>query len=184
MSVELVQGANTVLPTDPGPMTLVFRWRLLDARGPATEPVAAAIVCGPDGQALTPDHLVFFNELAAPSGAVRYEADDDAERIEIDLAAVPPEVASVVFLVYVNPDPRRPGSMTAVRSLSLAVVGPRGTEVARFAAGRTDDPGIHALILGEVYRNRDWWKFRAVGQGFARGVDDVVRAYGLRPRTP
>lgn len=184
MSLELVQGANTVLPTTPGPLTLAFRWRLLDGRGPATEPVAAAIVCGPDGQALSPDHLVFFNELIEPTGAVRYVPEDERERIEIDLAAVPPEVASIVFLVYVNPDPRRPGSMAAIRALSIAAVDARGVEVARFGLPRLDDPGISALILGEVYRHDSWWKFRAVGQGFAGGIADVVRTFGLRSRTP
>lgn len=184
MSVELVQGANTVLPTTHGPLSLAFRWRLLDGRGPATEPVAAAIVCGSDGQALSPDHLVFFNELAEPSGTVRYVPGDERERIEIDLAAVPPEVATVVFLVYVNPDPRRPGSMAALRALSIAAVDANGVEAARFGIGRLSDPGISALILAELYRHNAWWKLRAVGQGFSGGIADVVRTYGLHARIP
>jgi tellurium resistance protein TerD len=184
VSVVLTPGANTVLPREAGAMTLAFSWRVLGGRGPLTEPVAAAIVCGADGHALSPDHVVFFNELTSPSGAVRYVPKDETERIEVDLAAVPSEVDRVVFLVYINPDPRRPGSMVALRGLAVAVVGPTGTEVARFALAQVDDPAITALLLAELYRHNGWWKVRAIGQGFAGGIADVARAYGLRIRTP
>lgn len=182
MSTSLVRGANIVLPRDPGALVLGFSWQLLSGRGPSTEPVAAAIVCGADGRALSADHLIFFNELTVPPGAVRYVPDDERERIEVDLAAVPAEVDRVVFLTYVNPDPRHPGSLTALRRLSVGVISPRGTEVARFTPDRVDDPSITALILGELYRRDGWWKFRAVGQGFTGGIADVTRAYGLSIR--
>ena len=184
MSVVLTPGANTVLPRDPGPVTLAFSWQVLGGRGPLTEPVAAAIVCGADGHALSPDHVVFFNELTVPPGAVRYVPKDEMERIEVDLAAVPDDVDRVVFLTYVNPDPRRPGSLAALRGLAIAVVGPTGVEIARFTLRQVDDPGITALLLAELYRHNGWWKVRAIGQGFAGGIGDVTRAYGLRIRTP
>lgn len=184
MSVVLTPGANTVLPRDPGPVTMAFTWRVLGGRGPLTEPVAAAIVCGPDGHALSPDHLIFFNELTVPPGAVRYVPKDEMERIEVDLAAVPADVDRIVFLTYVNPDPRRPGSLVALRGLSIAVVGPTGVEVAQFPLDQVDDPRITALLLAELYRHNGWWKVRAVGQGFAGGIADVTRAYGLRVHTP
>lgn len=179
MSSALVRGANTVLPKDAGPLALAFSWRVLGGRGPLTEPVAAAIVCGSDGQALSPDHVVFFNELTVPPGAVRYVPEQEQERIEVDLAAVPADVGRVVFLTYVNPDPRHPGSLAALRGLSVTVIGPRGPEVARFTLEKIDDPAITALILGELYRHDGWWKFRAVGQGFAGGIAAVTRTYGL-----
>lgn len=180
MTADLVRGANTVLPRDAGTITLAFTWRVLGGRGPLTEPVAAAIVCGADGHALSPDHFIFFNELTVPPGAVRYVPEQEQERIEVDLTAVPADVGRVVFLVYVNPDPRRPGSLAALRGLAVAVVDPRGAQVARFTLDQVEDPQITALILGELYRHDAWWKFRAVGQGFAGGIAAVTQTYGLR----
>lgn len=36
-----------------------------------------------------------------------------------------------------------------------------------------------ALILGEVYRRAEEWKFRAVGQGFAGGLGPLALYYGV-----
>jgi uncharacterized protein (TIGR00266 family) len=36
-----------------------------------------------------------------------------------------------------------------------------------------------ALILGEVYRRKQQWKFRAVGQGFAGGLGPLARNFGV-----
>jgi tellurium resistance protein TerD len=36
-----------------------------------------------------------------------------------------------------------------------------------------------AMIFGELYRNNDEWKFKAIGQGYAGGLAAVARDYGV-----
>jgi hypothetical protein len=36
-----------------------------------------------------------------------------------------------------------------------------------------------ALIVGELYRRNNEWKFRAVGQGFVGGLGPLARQYGV-----
>jgi tellurium resistance protein TerD len=36
-----------------------------------------------------------------------------------------------------------------------------------------------AMIFGEIYRNNDEWKFKAVGQGYAGGLDALCKQFGI-----
>jgi TerD domain len=52
-----------------------------------------------------------------------------------------------------------------------------GAETARFdATGATSEK---ALLLGELYRRNDAWKFRAVGQGYASGLAGLATDFGI-----
>ncbi|WP_285440343.1 TerD family protein [Streptomyces sp. Caat 7-52] len=45
------------------------------------------------------------------------------------------------------------------------------------------DPGIRAMVVAELYRHtaggQPVWKLRAVGQGWADGLDGLARAHGV-----
>ncbi|MET9678697.1 TerD family protein [Streptomyces coeruleorubidus] len=47
----------------------------------------------------------------------------------------------------------------------------------------TADPDIRAMVVAELYRHtvdgRPAWKLRALGQGWADGLDGLARAYGV-----
>ena len=36
-----------------------------------------------------------------------------------------------------------------------------------------------AVVIGEIYRHNGDWKFNAIGQGFAGGLQALCRNYGL-----
>ncbi|WP_162004536.1 TerD family protein, partial [Yersinia pestis] len=40
-------------------------------------------------------------------------------------------------------------------------------------------PPPPAMIFGELYRNNDEWKFKAVGQGFAGGLSALASQHGV-----
>jgi tellurium resistance protein TerD len=43
-------------------------------------------------------------------------------------------------------------------------------------------PALHdetALAMGEVYRHDGGWKFKVVGQGYAKGIAGIASDYGL-----
>jgi len=53
-----------------------------------------------------------------------------------------------------------------------------GTEIARYDL--TEDASTEtAMIFGEVYRHGSEWKFRAVGQGYASGLQGIAQDYGV-----
>lgn len=53
-----------------------------------------------------------------------------------------------------------------------------GTEIARYDL--SEDASVEtAMVFGEIYRNGEEWKFRAVGQGFAGGLGPLASSYGV-----
>jgi tellurium resistance protein TerD len=145
--------------------------------------VTAAILCDSRGKALSDQHFVFFNQLAAPELSVQQleqALGEDDDQIEIHLDAVPPAVERIVAVLYVNDSPgarRTLGQLKGctVRVLNLA----DNAELVRsadLAPGLTSET---ALALGEVYRHQGGWKFRVLGDGYANGVADVLADYGL-----
>jgi tellurium resistance protein TerD len=137
-------------------------------------------MCGEDGRALSDDHLVFFNHIASPEGSIAFAGLEDQEQIDVHLSGVPESVQKIVVLVYVDPDVRGPGTFTAVRKIYLRVADNRDRELVRFEVPRDNVDKINVMILGELYRHATGWKFRAVGQGYEKGLAAVAADFKLR----
>lgn len=174
---SLVPGANAALTMENPGLTSVMvglGWSVIPSRGPQAELVPAAIVCDSSGRAISDDHLVFFNQIASPDGAVAFVGGEDQEQIDVNFELVPPEVAKIAFIVYVDPDVRGPGTFGSVRRAHIRVADAKDRELVRFdiPAGAKDN--INAMMFGELYRHGGGWKFRALGQGYATGLQGVA----------
>lgn len=176
---------------DPGltGVMVAMGWTVEQASGPQAEPVPLAIVCGDDGRALTPEHLVFFNQLTTASPGVAFALPDsggngagdaaDAEQVDVDFSQVPPDVARIAFVTYIDPEVRGAGSFAQVSGLHLRVVRPDGSELVRFDASPADPEEAQAVLCGELYRYEDGWAFRALGRTYENGLAGVGAEFGL-----
>lgn len=185
MSGSLVAGANAALTAEnPGLQHVVvaLAWDQIPSRGPSAELVPVAIVCDVHGRVLSDEDLVFFNQLESADGSVRFLDDGDAEEIDVDLGNVPDQVDTIVFAVYLDPDPRAPKDFGSVRSMTIRVHGDDGRELVHFDLPPDRNRMIDAVLLGELYRHRADWKFRAVGQGYSTGLAGIRADYGIGQR--
>lgn len=177
--IRLETGANTSLTALNPLMTEVvvgFGWNIIQPSGPAIELVASALMVGEDGKALNDQSLVFFNQLSTPDDAVRYVTNDDAEQIEVNLNLIPADVQKVVFIVYADPDVRKPGNFGAVRNAYIRIADRDDNDVVRYDVAQSAHD-VTAMVFGELYRHRGDWKFRAVGQGYTTGLVGVAKDF-------
>ena len=171
--MELSKGANTPLPS--GAVTLTIRWSGL-ADGVEDVDVSAFLL-GEDGRVRGDEDMVFYGQRASADGAVSIEtlSTGGTTVLKIDPARLAGGLARVAIAATLTANGKRPFS--AVGALSLDVDGAAGP-VATFALD-TAGAGEAAMILGEVYRRGDAWKFRAVGQGFDGGLQPLAEHYGV-----
>ncbi|MEU6607005.1 TerD family protein [Streptomyces shenzhenensis] len=171
------KGSNAQVPT--AALRVELGWRA----GPGVPDVDASALLLVAGKVRSDGDLVFYNQPAHSSGAVRHEGKRNAagrvtDTLLVDLARVEPAVERVVLAASADG-----GSFGRVPDLYIAVTdAARSDAVARFdSTGATVET---AFVLGEFYRRQGGWKFRAVGQGYDSGLEGLATDFGITVDEP
>ncbi|WP_315772471.1 TerD family protein [Rhodococcoides kroppenstedtii] len=189
MGVSLSKGGNVSLTKAAPNLTAVsvgLGWDVRTTTGTDFDLDASAIALGTDKKVVSDQHFVFFNNLKSPDGSIEHvgdnttgEGDGDDEVINVDLSAVPPNIDTITFPVSIYDADARSQSFGQVRNAFIRVVDKsNGTELARYDLSE-DASTETAMVFGELYRNNNEWKFRAVGQGYASGLAGIARDFGV-----
>jgi tellurium resistance protein TerD len=186
MAAAMKRGANVALTREiPGLTGVVLgvSWNAGAETVLTDNLVMATILCDAHSRALSNEHFVFFNQLSSPELSVaqlEQALGGDQEQVEVDLAAVPPEVERIVVFVYINDGPAQRRTLGQLRSCELRVLDladnrelVRSENLAPALSGET------ALSLGEVYRLNGDWKFKVLGQGYSQGIRGIAADYGI-----
>jgi tellurium resistance protein TerD len=189
VSISLTKGSNVSLTKEaPGLSAVVvgLGWDARTTDGSAFDLDATAIACNASGTVYSPQHFIFFNNLATPDGAIQHTGDNltgegagDDEQIKVNLAALPPDLDKIVFPVSIYDGETRGQNFGQVRNAFIRIVNQAGdAEIARYDLSE-DASTETAMVFGEVYRNGTDWKFRAVGQGYSSGLTGIARDFGV-----
>lgn len=169
MTAELVRGQNHSLPETH-----------LEIRVSAGHPLLACATCS-DERGTVRDTAVAHPGAPELPGVVLSRGTTDAPRFAVDLDAVPPAVHQVSVLLALPEGTGGPVHFGATAAPFLALVGPDGAEVVSFTI--TGLEAETALVAVELYRRQGAWKVRAVGQGYAGGLAQLLGDQGLaQPR--
>lgn len=130
--------------------------------------------------------FVFYNNLETEKGNIRHmgdnntgEGDGDDEKIEINLGALPYDVAKIVFSVTIHNCRDRQQNFGMVTNAYIRVVNlDTNTELARFdlSEDASDEDGF---IFGELSRDMGGWKFTAIGLGSIGGLYKIARGFNV-----
>ncbi|MFJ9625063.1 TerD family protein [Streptomyces sp. NPDC101181] len=166
MTAELVRGQNHPLP----------RTRL-EIRVSAGTPVVAGATLGDErGTVRGAEWIAHPGSPQLPGVEVSQQAAAD-HRLAVDLEALPAEVHRLTVLLALPVGVGGPEKFGAVPSPFVAVTGLDGEEIATFTLTGLDvESAVSAL---ELYRRQGAWKVRAVGQGYAAGLAEMLADQGL-----
>jgi len=180
------RGANVALTREiPGLTHIVVgvSWNSGAERLLEDNLVLATILCDAGSKALSAEHFVFFNQLNSPDLSVSQlesALGGDKEQVEIDLPDVPPEIARIVVVVYLNDGTAQRRTLGQLRDITVCVrQAPSNRELVRSENLAPALSAETALVLGEVYRHGGDWKFKVVGEGYASGIAGIASDYGL-----
>ncbi|MGQ0630009.1 MAG: TerD family protein [Sporichthyaceae bacterium] len=175
----LAKGANTAIGVPR--LRAVLGW---NSGAGVPEVDASALLVTESGKVRTDEDFVFYNQPVHPSGAVRHVGKSVAaegfatDTVSIDLTALAPEITTVALAASADG-----GSFGAVPGLHLTLVdADSGAELARFTDVSASSET--AFVLGELYLRAGAWKFRAVGQGWASGLEGLATDFGIAVDEP
>ena len=189
MAISLQKGQNVSLSKQaPGLKKVRFGlgWDARATDGAAFDLDTSAFVLDASGKVLSDQHFVFYNNPKDPSGAVTHQGDNltgagsgDDESVVIDLGLMAPNAAKVTFVVTIHDAEARKQTFGQVSNAYIRALNADGDqEIARYDL--SEDASIETtMIFGELYRNNEEWKFKAIGQGYAGGLAAVARDYGV-----
>ncbi|WP_263171245.1 TerD family protein [Streptomyces sp. SCSIO ZS0520] len=166
MSAELVRGQNHALT----------RTRL-EIRISAGAPVTAGATLSDDQDRVRgSDWVAHPGNPALPGLEVPQQAAA-AHRLAVDLDALPAEAQRVNILLALPRTGGGPAHFGSFAAPFVAVTGLDATEIASYTlTGLASESAVVAL---ELYRRGEAWKVRAVGQGYAGGLAELLTDQGL-----
>ncbi|MFF1307421.1 TerD family protein [Streptomyces sp. NPDC058307] len=165
MTAELVRGQNHPLSQ-----------ARLEIRITAGTPVVAGATLGDEhGTVHGVEWVVHPGAPTLPGLEVSRQAAAE-HRLAVDLGAMP-EAVHRVHVLLALPAAGGPVRFGAVPAPFVAVTGLDGTELAGYTITGLDAES--AVVALELYRRQGAWKVRAVGQGYAGGLPELLADQGL-----
>ncbi|WP_138903759.1 TerD family protein, partial [Streptomyces albidochromogenes] len=166
MTAELVRGQNHPLP----------QARLEIRVSAGTPVVAGATLCDEQGAVRGTEWVAHPGSPNLPGLEVSKQAAAD-HRLAVDLEALPETVHRLNVLLALPTGGGGPVRFGAVAAPFVSVTGLDGAEVATYTVTGLDSES--AVVALEIYRRQGVWKVRAVGQGYAGGLADMLGDQGL-----
>lgn len=189
MAVSLSKGGNVSLSKSAPSLKRILvglGWESRVTTGADYDLDASAFLVGENGKVRSDNDFIFYNQLVSTCGSVEHTGDNrtgagdgDDEALKIDLEKVPDTIKRIVVSVTIDDAEARKQNFGQVSDAFMRIVNlDNDVEIARFDL--TEDYSTEtAMIFGEIYRHNGEWKFKAVGQGFAGGLEAMCNQFGV-----
>lgn len=189
MALTLSKGGNLSLSkTDPTLKKLLvgLGWDERVTSGASFDLDASVFLLNANEKVRSDKDFIFYNQLSSIEGSVQHMGDNrsgagegDDESIKINLDLVPADVVKMVVAVTIHDAQAKGQNFGQIQNAFIRVVNEEtGVEVVRYDLAE-DYSTETAMVFGEIYRNNNEWKFRAIGQGYAGGLSAMCQRYGI-----
>lgn len=135
---------------------------------------AMDFVCfGVDSQGKLSDdrYMVFFNQPSTPCGSVKMAGSG---KFEINLDILPASIDRMVFTASID----GAGAMNGIQASSFSISNPQSELVATGNFSGATFTSEKAIMVVELYRKSGEWRFASNLQGYADGLDALVKHFG------
>lgn len=152
---------------------------------------AAAFLLGENGKVLKDEDFIFYNNLDGRNGAVVHTGDNltgegegDDEVILIDFTKVPDEIKKIAITVTIHEAVQRGQNFGQVSNAYVRVARRSNkddmTGIEELKYDLMEEFSIEtAIVVCEIYRHGNDWKFNAVGSGYQGGLEALCRSFGV-----
>lgn len=148
---------------------------------------SSVFLLGDNGKVASEGDFVFYNNASGGNGSVVHTGDNrtgegegDDEQVKIDLSNVPANIQRITFTITIHDGEARNQNFGQVSNSYVRIVSEdSGEELIRYDLG--EDFSIEtAIVVGELYRHNNEWKFSAIGSGYQGGLAALANDFGLQ----
>lgn len=192
MAVSLVKGQRVSLDKGLQLALVGLGWDVNRYDGAADFDLdASAFLLGKNGKVRKDDDFIFYGNLQSSDGSVTHTGDNltgagegDDETLFIDFSKVPEDVEKIAITVTIYDADVRNQNFGQVSNAYVRVAKRAGendtigSELLRYDLGEEFSVET-ALVVCELYRYGNTWKFNAVGAGYQGGLYALCKAFGV-----
>lgn len=156
------------------PLSKILQGQSLTLSIKIQAPHVIDFVCfGVDAQGKLSDdrYMVFFNQPSTPCASIKM---DSGGKFDINLQSLPASIDRMVFTASIDGG----GAMKDILDSSFVVIAPAGETVATCQFSGTNFSGEKAIMVADLYRKDGEWRIAANLQGYAEGLDALVKHFG------
>jgi len=127
--------------------------------------------------------FIFCNQTEGSNSCIIIDKspqiDTDLTCFYVNLSKIPPDVSKIIFNIAINEikHPEHNFEMVEKAYIRIMQNTPLKQELIRYDLEKANHEVT--LMIGEIYRYKNDWKFRAVGKGYREGIDVVTSRYGI-----
>ena len=170
--IDLVAGQNCPLST-AGLHVLLSHGQ----NAPGLNVDVSAFLLDAQGKVASDNDFIFFNQPVRSDQGV--ELDIGQNRFTFHLDRCAPAIQKIALTMTLSDGLSKGQYFSMLKTVTVLVKDfLTGFEIASFALDTSANKET-ALIIAELYRHQDKWKFRAVGQGFIGGLKPLAEFYGV-----
>ncbi len=182
MAIKVLKGQEIdITKNNPGlkKIKITLGWNLNEKEKRKYDFDSSVFLCNEQGKAISNKHFVFYNNRYDPSGAVTHLGDNKTgeegeEEIIILLEKIPIEVSKLVFAVSIHEGEKKNQNFGQVESSCLKILdGENNEELIRFDL-KNEFSSETGIIIGEMCKKNEEWKFKTKGLGFPEGLKGIV----------
>ncbi len=177
--VKLIRGQKWSIPTDK--LKIGIGW---DCTNSACELDVSAFMLAQNGKVPNESWFVFYGQDRSPDKSVTYKSNvdnsyspDDAE-MTVLLDSVAGNINKITICVTIYEALQKRLNFSSVSNIYVRIMDINGVELAKYQAEKMP-ADITSLVVGELYRYSNTWKFCAVGEGFRKDLTEFCSIYGV-----
>lgn len=142
--------------------------------------------CNKNRRCVDEDHMIFYHNLADPEQAIKHSGDNrtgdgdgDDETATIKFDNIADNVDNIVIVVSIYDAKANRQNFGLVDNAFIRIVNAENNEeILRYDL--SEDFSIQtSVVFAEIYRSSGEWKFKAVGEGYAKELAELCDEYGI-----
>ncbi len=154
-------------------------WNVLN---PDCDVDVSAFLLNDSGKIIGDDWFVFYGQENSPDSSTRFLNDDGADRelITIDFGKLDPRVSKIVFVLTINEAFEKNLNFSMIKDAYVRIL--NGSDNSEIVSFKMDEyyENVTSMMIGEVYKYKDSWKFNAVGNGVSKDLAGLCELYGVQ----
>ena len=157
-----------------------------DIKNPACDLDTSAFMLTNQNKVIGDAWFVFYGQPNSPDNTVVHCGDNingtqtgDDNIVKLNLTAINPNVQKIAFVITINEALQKRLNFSMVENCYVRIVDDAtNQEIYRF--NLTDYyENVTSMVVGEVYKHNNQWKFNAVGDGVAKDLAGLCGMYGV-----